>query len=480
MLDGAVDVLLGFLKNAGLRYWQVCPLGPTGFGDSPYQCFSAFAGNPYLVDLAPLQQLGLLDPEDLHTLRALPADSVDFGQIYALKWPLFFKAHARFRAAPNMALPYGDFDSFCADQAGWLDPYALFMALKDHFGTAPYWEWPDSLRSCQAARKSTLARSKEISLGADAYRFSQYLFFGQWQHVRTRAQELGIQIIGDAPIFVARDSADAWSRPELFQLDRATSRPRTVAGVPPDYFSAEGQLWGNPLYDWAQHKAEGYAWWIARLRANFALCDVVRIDHFRGFDSYWAIPADSPTARNGEWQPGPGLGFFQKIREKLPDCRLIAEDLGELLPSVHTLRQATGLPGMAILQFAFGETAENHYLPHNLRANSVLYPGTHDNDTTLGWYAAASEAARHHARIYFRVDGAAINWDFIRAGYASVSRLFVMPLQDLLGLGSHARFNIPGTPAGNWRWRYAAGQLERLSHESAAYLSELAALYGRT
>ena len=289
----------------------------------------------------------------------------------------------------------------------------------------------------------------------------------------------GISIIGDTPIFTALDSADVWAIPQLFQLDPTTARPTFVAGVPPDYFSADGQLWGNPLYRWTAHAADGYAWWLSRLRASFALCDVVRIDHFRGFDSYWAIPATAATARTGTWEAGPGLEFFHAVRDTLPAAKLIAEDLGELLPSVVALREATGLPGMAILQFAFGGDAKNLYLPHNHRANTVVYPGTHDNNTTLGWFAASDEKSRDHVRRYLRVDGREVGWDFIRATYASVANLAVIPLQDLMNLGSAARFNSPGKSQGNWSWRYRPEQLRALHEISAPYLRELAELTGR-
>ncbi|MFM1852156.1 MAG: 4-alpha-glucanotransferase [Verrucomicrobiota bacterium] len=476
VLDEGVDSLLRFLQAAGLKYWQICPLGPTGFGDSPYQCFSAFAGNPYLIDLQPLLRAGLLGDEDLAVLAALPSDHVDFGKLYGAKWSILFRAHEKFRKSSRQ-LPYGDFADFCDRNAAWLEPYALFMALKDRQSGQPWWLWPKSVRFYQDALKSKAVA--ELANVVAAHRFFQYLFFGQWQRVRDLATSLGIQIIGDAPIFVSRDSADFWTSPELFQLESKTGAPLAVAGVPPDYFSADGQLWGNPLYDWRRHASDGYTWWLDRLRANFALYDVVRIDHFRGFDTYWSIPAAAKTARDGSWQPGPGLEFFEAVQHALPDCRLIAEDLGELSPSVHALRHATGLPGMSILQFAFGGGSDNTYLPHNLTANNVVYPGTHDNDTTLGWYAGADEKARDHVRRYLRVDGRQINWDFVRAGFASVSRLLVLPLQDLLSLGSSARLNTPGLPAGNWQWRYAAGDLEKLHRENANYLRELGALYGR-
>lgn len=476
VLDESADALLRFLKDAGIHYWQVCPLGPTGYGDSPYQCFSAFAGNPYLIDLGALQQFGLLQDEHLAPLRQLPRDHVDFGWLYVTKWPALFAAHAAYQCG-EVELPYGDFAEFRARHSSWLAPYATFMALKDHFKGQPWWEWPAAVRFYAPARTSPLLR--QLSDVIDAYAFFQYLFFGQWQLVREKARALGIEIIGDAPIFVARDSADVWANPQLFQLDQKTGRPLAVAGVPPDYFSADGQLWGNPLYDWLRHAADGYTWWIDRLRANFEVCDVLRIDHFRGFDTYWSIPADATTAKGGHWENGPGLPLFQAVKDALPGCRLIAEDLGELLPSVHGLRQATGLPGMAILQFAFGGDSANTYLPHNLTANNVIYPGTHDNDTTLGWYAAADEKARDHVRRYLRVDGREVNWDFVRAGYSAVSRLAIFPLQDLLSLGSTARFNTPGRATDNWQWRYAPAQLEKLHRESANYLHDLGTLYGR-
>lgn len=476
-LDAQVDRFLEFLAAADFRYWQICPLGPTGYGDSPYQCFSSFAGNPYLIDLEPLVAAGLLTRSDVQPLQQLSGDRVDFGALYAVKRPLLFAAHAKWAKNRAQPLPYGDFAAFRGAQAHWLDSYALFSALKDHFAGEPWWRWPADVRSFALARKSPLAAT--VALVAEAYAFVQYLFFGQWTRVRARAAALGITIIGDTPIFTALDSADTWSRPELFQLDPQTFAPTAVAGCPPDYFSADGQLWGNPLYDWTAHARESYAWWLDRLRANFALCDVVRIDHFRGFEAFWSIPAGSPNARPGRWVLGPGLDFFRAVHAALPDAKLIAEDLGLLTPAVLALRDATGLPGMAVLQFAFGGGADNFYLPHNIRANTVVYPGTHDNDTTRGWYAQADEQTRDHVRRYFRISGDDINWDFLRAAYASTANLAIIPLQDLLGLGSEARFNTPGAPQGNWQWRFRAEQLEQLARQSTGYLRELAALYGR-
>jgi 4-alpha-glucanotransferase len=475
--DAEIDALLEFFSAAKIRYWQMCPLGPTGFGDSPYQCFSSFAGNPYLIDPMALARAGLVDEAALAPLRALDANRVDFGALYRLKRPLLFAAHAHWRSDRKRAMPYGDFAAFRQENADWLESYALFSALKDHFDGRPWWEWPADVRSFAAARKSRLR--EQVAERAEAYEFIQYLFFGQWREVRARTARVGLQIIGDAPIFTALDSADVWTSPHLFQLDRATLRPTAVAGVPPDYFSADGQLWGNPLYDWPAHAAENYAWWLARLRANFALCDIVRIDHFRGFEAYWSVPAGSATARTGQWIAGPGIDFFRAVQAALPEAKLIAEDLGLLTPETIALREATGLPGMAVLQFAFDGGSDNLYLPHNHRANCVVYPGTHDNDTTLGWYAATAENTRDHVRRYFRIGGQEIGWDFVRAAYASTANLAVVSLQDLMSLGSEARFNTPGKPQGNWTWRYRAEQLRALRERSAGYLAELAVLYGR-
>ncbi len=475
--ETTVEAWLSFLNDAGIRYWQLCPLGPTGYGDSPYQCFSAFAGNPYLIDLEALQRLGLLNADDLAPLRALPAHRVDFGWLYVTKWPVLFRAFANFKTKSDLKFPYGDFAQFKGEQKSWLQPYALFLALKDQHRGQPWWEWPEKFRFY--SRVDVNALSAEVRERADAHSFFQYVFFGQWKAVRERAGKRRIELIGDAPIFVARDSADVWANPELFQIDQQTGQPLFVAGVPPDYFSADGQLWGNPLYDWEKHRKTNYVWWMDRLKANFALCDVLRIDHFRAFDTYWAIPSNATSAKSGSWQPGPSLDFFHDVRRAIPYAKLIAEDLGELTPAVRKLRDATGLPGMTILQFAFGSGSDNLYLPHNLRANSVVYPGTHDNDTSLGWYRSAAENQQDHARRYLRVGGGEINWDFIRSAYGSVSNLAVIPLQDLLNLGSEARFNTPGKGEGNWQWRYSAQQLHALHHGSAGYLRSLGDLFGR-
>ena len=474
--DEHLDRFLEFLEAAGHTHWQLCPLGPTGYGDSPYQCFSAFAGNPYLINLLELTRYGLLPQDALGPLVFLNADRVDYGALYRLIWPLLARAHENFRTGRGTA-PYGSFEAFQQANAAWLEPYAYFRALKNHYDGRPWWDWPEETRSYAKAQSSGLRLKLEQAVATHA--FSQYLFFGQWRRVRATAARRGLQIIGDIPIFVAMDSADAWSVPHLFELDERTGRPLAVAGVPPDYFSADGQLWGNPLYRWDVHAADDFAWWHARLRAAFELYDVVRIDHFRGLADYWRIPYPAATAREGQWLPGPGLAFFESILRAFPDAKIIAEDLGELSPAARRLHRDTGLPGMAIFQFAFGGRSNNLYLPHNLEGNSVVYPGTHDNDTSLGWYATAGEKTRDHVRRYLRVSGTEIGWDFIRASYSAVSRLAVVTLPDLFSLGAEGRFNTPGRPDGNWQWRYRAAQLDRLFGATTQYLHDLAAMYGR-
>lgn len=476
VFDAHAVRFLDFLREAGIKYWQLCPLGPTGYGDSPYASFSAFAGNPLLIDLAALVPHDLLDAAELEPLRALPADRVDFGAVYERKRALLNRAYENYRTRRGAA-PYGDFELFQREQAAWLQPFAYFTALKDHLNGAAWTDWPAELRDFARAQQSPLREL--LAERIERCAFGQYLFFGQWRHLRAEARARGVEIIGDLPIFVALDSADAWANPALFELDPQTQRPLAVAGVPPDYFSADGQLWGNPLYRWETHRADGYRWWIERLRAAFALYDVVRIDHFRGFDTYWRIPLPAENARRGEWRQGPGLDLFRAVQRAFPQARIIAEDLGDLLPSVRELLAQTGLPGMLVLQFAFGGDAKNLYLPHHATANSVMYPGTHDNDTTLGWYRRASEHERDYVRRYFRVSGAELPWDFIRASYACASRLAIVPLADVLSLGSEARFNTPGQPQGNWQWRYQAHQLEELFRGTTGYLRELAQLYDR-
>ncbi len=468
---------IDFLAEAGFAYWQICPLGPTGYGDSPYQSFSAFAGNPYLISLNSLEAKKLIDPEILAELTILPNSFVDYGGLYLAKWPVLDAVYETFVKGDQKIRPYGAFSAFKQKHADWLEPYAYFQALKGHFNGKPWYEWPIEYRAFADASSGPLRQ--ELARAIDAQMFLQYLFFGQWQIVRDYAAERGVQIIGDIPIFVALDSADVWQNPEYFQLDAETKRPLAVAGCPPDYFSADGQLWGNPLYDWEALAKDKYAWWIRRLKHSFEQFDVVRIDHFRGFDSYWSIPYGSATAKTGEWKKGPGLKFFEVVKKKIPNCKLIAEDLGDLTDDVRVLRRDSGLPGMAILQFAFGGEGDNYYLPHNLQSNCVLYPGTHDNNTTLGWYDQAAPKERDHVRRYFSISGEEVGWDFLRACYRSVARLAIIPLQDIMSLGGHARFNTPGEGMGNWTWRYQPEQLRSLNGGTATYLKQLAQLYYR-
>jgi 4-alpha-glucanotransferase len=470
--------LIDFLEAAKLRYWQICPLGPTGFGHSPYQCFSAFAGNPWLIDLEELVSFGLLQDDELQPLRALPTGTVDYDAIGSLKPELLRLAHQRFVEQGDDTLgEYGSFERWREENDSWLAPYTLYMALKEWFEGAAWQQWPARYFSYLKA-VSTPFRT-ELAGAVDKQAFYQYLFFSQWERLHSYAGERGIGIIGDAPIYVAVDSADTWANPWLFDLDRE-GQPGHVAGVPPDYFSETGQMWGNPIYDWKALEESGYEWWLRRLAMNFELFDVVRLDHFRGFEAFWRIPAGDEDARGGEWVPGPGLSFFKAVSERFPGARIIAEDLGEITPELLEFTRATGLPGMAVLQFAFTGEPDNLYLPCNLSRNTVVYPGTHDNDTSHGWWQSLeSEEIRDQLRRYLRVSGDDIAWDLVRAAYSSSGRLAIFTLQDLLSLGSDARFNTPGTVAGNWAWRCRKSQLDRLERQSARDLSELAWLFNR-
>ncbi len=464
---GWIDVLV----HARQKWWQILPLGPTGFGDSPYQCFSAFAGNPLLISPQLLVQDGVLNHGDLEGLK-FSANIVDYGPVIAFKTRMLARAWEIFQTGRGGNLR-GPFEDFCKKQAHWLDDYGLFMAIKQAQNGKGWLDWPAPLR-----RHDSVALAKaqqELASSVGSHKFRQFLFFRQWQAVRNYARERGIGIIGDIPIFVSSDSSDVWANPQLFMLD-AERKPTHVAGVPPDYFSATGQLWGNPLYKWEALAGTGYAWWIARLRTMLELVDIIRLDHFRGFEAYWEIPADAPTAQTGRWVKGPGSALLRRLREVLGNLPIIAEDLGLITPEVEALRDEFNLPGMRILQFAFGGGPDNPYLPHNYTRRTVAYTGTHDNDTTRGWFATAPERERDYVRRYLGRDGNDIAWDLLRAAWSSVADLAIAPLQDVLSLDTTARMNLPGRPAGNWGWRYTADQITPWVMDR---LAEMTSIYGR-
>jgi 4-alpha-glucanotransferase len=440
---------IDFISKAGCGLWQVLPLGPTGYGDSPYQCFSAFAGNPYIISPEALLEDGLLNPDDLTDRPRFPLDRVDFGPVINWKLTVLDRAFNRFQkeARPELV---AEMERFQAEQQDWLADFALFMAVKEAHGGAPWstWEAPLRRRDPQALAD---ARQK-YATAIQSQVFRQFIFFRQWAALHAYTKQQGIQIIGDIPIFVAHDSADVWANPDLFFLDEA-GIPTVVAGVPPDYFSPTGQLWGNPLYRWDFHQTTGYAWWLKRIRSVLGLVDIIRLDHFRGFAGYWEVPGDAVTAERGRWVPGPGADFFSAVQQALGNLPIIAEDLGEITPDVVELREQFALPGMKIFQFGFGSDAKDPFLPHNYPKNCVVYTGTHDNDTARGWYERVQENERDFCRRYLGRDGRNISWDMIRAVWSSVAVFALAPMQDFLGLGNEARMNYPGYPSGNWAWR---------------------------
>jgi len=469
-----------WLSSTGCKLWQTLPLGPTGYGDSPYQCFSAFAGNPYLISPDELFADGLLTQADLDAMKNLPGSHVDpstslrinFGLLIPKKLELLQKAFSRFQSHPDNLREA--FDYFCAENAAWLDDFALFMALKEANGGGAWNGWPVDLRSRNKAAL-TSAR-KELTETIARYSFYQFLFFRQWDKLRAYAHEKGIQIIGDIPIFVANDSADVWAHPNLFYLDE-NGNPTVVAGVPPDVFSPTGQLWGNPLYNWDVHKREGYAWWLSRLRASLNFMDIIRFDHFRGFAGYYEIPAGDQTAENGHWVTGPGKDFLRAVDKYLGDglitpglgLPIIAEDLGLVTPDVIELLETFDLPGMKVLQFGFSGP-DNAFLPHNYVPNCVAYTGTHDNNTSMAWFQFATEEEKKFAQRYLSVDGQDFAWDLIRSIWKSVAVFAITPMQDVLSLGEEARMNYPGRLGGNWEWRMNEGDLR---DDLAAGISDL-------
>lgn len=475
---------IDFLEKSKQTYWQILPLGPTGYGDSPYQCFSAFAGNTHLISPQKLVEEGLLTEEEINQKPDFPEDRVDFGAVYDWKNWILPKAYERFRVTTSVDLR-GKFETFSQQNAAWLDDYALYRAIKASQDQKAWYEWDAPLR---LRHENALSQAREhLQSEIQAQKFYQFLFFRQWSELKSYANEKDIRIVGDVPIFVALDSADVWCNPREFKLNEDGS-PKVIAGVPPDYFSKTGQLWGNPIYNWERMQSEGFRWWIERVRFALKTVDIVRVDHFRGFAAAWEVPGGDKTAENGRWVNVPGKELFRALQNALGELPVMAEDLGVITPDVEELRDSFGFPGMRILQFAFGGDTKNHDLPHNYIQNSVAYTGTHDNDTTVGWFhsQAGAGSTRDESQIsrehefcmeYLKSDGNEIQWDFIRAVWASVADTAMTPMQDLLGLGNDARMNLPASNAGNWQWRF---RKDDLSDEIAARLRRLTEIYGRT
>lgn len=472
-----------FLARTKQTYWQILPLGPTGYGDSPYQCFSAFAGNTLLISPEALVEDGFLTPDQITDKPNVPSHKVDYGAVHDWKNRILPLAFEGLHHITSVDLR-GKFETFIQDNESWLDDYALYRAIKASQYQKAWYEWDEPLR----LRDSDALQDVSEKLFSEilAEKFYQFLFFRQWQAVKDHANRNGVQVVGDIPIFVALDSADVWRNQELFKLNPDGSA-RVVAGVPPDYFSETGQLWGNPIYDWDAMRRDGFRWWIERVRATLKTIDAVRIDHFRGFAAAWEVPGGDKTAENGRWVEVPGKELFTALKNALDDLPFWAEDLGVITPDVEELRDGFGFPGMRILQFAFGGDPRNHDLPHNYINNCVAYTGTHDNDTTVGWWhsqagagstrdASAITREREFCMKYLDTDGSEIHWDFIRAVWASVADTAIAPLQDLLGLGTEGRMNLPASTSGNWHWRFKDGDI---SDEIAARLKELTEVYGR-
>lgn len=436
------------LKETGQSLWQILPLGPTGFGDSPYQSFSTFAGNPYFIDLDELVKEGILTEDECSSYDwGDSKEFIDYSKIYNSKSKILRLAYNRINIGENEK-----FREFCTENSWWLNDYALYMSIKDSKNGEPWIEWPKSLRLREEEALSKI--EEELKDDVEFYKYQQYLFTVQWNKLKSYANENGIKIIGDIPIYVSLDGSDTWSNPKLFQVDE-DGLPTDVAGCPPDSFSETGQLWGNPLYNWEYNKETNYEWWIKRISHSFKLHDIVRIDHFRGFDEYYAIPYSDDTAKNGQWRQGPGIDLFDCIKKELGELDIIAEDLGFLTDSVIKLLEDTGYPGMKILQFAFDSREESDYLPHNYTKNSIVYTGTHDNDTIMGWYKEIDELDRDMAHNYLNnyKNKDELQWDFIALAMRSVSNTCIIPVQDYLGLGSDTRINTPATSGNNWKWR---------------------------
>lgn len=461
-----------FLERAGQRYWQILPLGPTGYGDSPYQSFSTFAGNPYFIDLDQLAEEGLLSEEECEAIDAQEdGQYIDYQKLYETRFDILRKAYERSSLAEKP-----EYQDFLEENKEWLEDYCLFMAVKDWFGGKSFAEWDEDIR---LRRPEAVERFRELlAEKIDFYRFQQFYFQKQWYRLKKYANSHGVEIIGDIPIYVAFDSADTWSEPALFQFDE-NGTPSAISGCPPDGFSATGQVWGNPLYDWEYHEKTGYAWWIKRMRRCFRLYDIVRVDHFRGFDEYFSIPYGQDTAQGGHWAKGPGIALFHALQKELGETRIIAEDLGFLTDSVIRFVRDTGYPGVKVLEFAFDSREESNYLPHTYTQNCVAYTGTHDNQTVVGWFRSLPEEDYRMAVRYLdlkREDENEINWKMIRTVLASVADTAIIPIQDYLGLDDAARINTPSKLGGNWIWRM---KKNALTEEMEKKIRELTELYGR-
>jgi len=464
-----------WLESAGQTIWQVLPLGPTSYGDSPYQSLSTFAGNPLLISFDKLVTDGWLTAEDIAKVPNFPPYLVDFGNVINYHNAMLTKAYNRFDAMASAEQRSG-FVAWCAQEAYWLDDWALFIALKNLYGGKPWVEWPEgeTLREAKVLDDTRVKNARSV----DEHKFRQWLFFKQWHELKSYANGKGIRLVGDVPIFVAHDSSDVWANRDEYYLD-ALGNPTVIAGVPPDYFSPTGQRWGNPLYRWDKMAENDYRWWISRINATLKMVDIVRVDHFRGFEAYWEVPATETTAIKGQWVPGPKFDFFNVVVQQIAELPIIAEDLGLITPGVIELRDGLGLPGMKILQFAFGGSGgENGFLPHNYTPNCVVYTGTHDNNTTVGWWNSgeATEDIRNFLPEYMGRKVEEIQWDLIRLAMASVAHTAVTPLQDVFGFGADTRMNTPGRESGNWGWRFTGEWLNHPSRERLAYLTRL---YGR-
>jgi len=465
---------VNFLEETQQTLWQILPLGPTGHGNSPYMSYSAMAGNPMLLSLEKVQAEGLLHVDELTPTQVFPVDKVAYDEVSVFKLSLLRKAAERFKGVASDETKAA-FSQFRVDQASWLEDYALFMALKDSNSGVPWSEWDDAV----AGRNPEALNRARVDLATDIFfhEYMQFEFYQQWGAIKQYANERGIQIVGDMPIYVAHDSADVWAYPEKFMLDPQTRNPSQMAGVPPDYFSETGQLWGNPTYNWEVIKADGFNWWLQRIQSLLAFVDLIRIDHFRGFEAFWAVPAGQDTAMNGEWVKAPGVEFFQKVEAELGQLPFLAEDLGLIDEAVEELRDRFDFPGMKILQFAFGSDHLNPYLPYNIDRNSLIYTGTHDNDTTVGWFEQASDYEKQRLASYIGAfDPISVHWSMIRMAMRSIANQAIVPLQDVFGLGSKARMNTPGVGEGNWGWRYSAVML---TPALKTRLKEMTEIYGR-